>query len=186
MCISLTSYSQIERVNVGDFNYMRIVDNNFTVQNVSYKDLRGLHVCSDEFSHAKIQPSLSISSKKTKKGIQKQWNLEFHLHSLKRDAFSLKKGDKVLIKLLDDSVITLVTSKVDINTDDYGTFLHLEINLPEVTINKISLKGVKKVRIETIPDVCDTDYENNEIGSFIVSAKKIFKDMSNPTTKKAF
>ena len=71
LCISVNSYSQIERVNVGDYVYMRVIDNNFTAHSVSYRDLGGMHACIDESSHAKIRPSLYIHWKKQKGGFKK-------------------------------------------------------------------------------------------------------------------
>lgn len=171
LCISVNSYSQIERVNVGDYVYMRVIDNNFTAHSVSYRDLGGMHACIDESSHVKIRPSLYYSLEKTKRGIQKRWFLKFNLHSFKRDAFSLKNGDNLLLKLFDDSIITLITSKVDISSDEYGTFLYFEAKLTDTELNKISSIGVKKLRIETIPYVCDAVYDNDEIGTFVINAK---------------
>ena len=92
----------------------------------------------------------------------------------------MKKGGKILIKLFDESVITLVVRSVDITEDyEYGTWFTPSAKLSEANFNKITQIGVKKIRFETYPKVFDVNYETDIIGVFLKDASKIIKEKIN-------
>lgn len=95
----------------------------------------------------------------------------------------MKKGGKILIKLFDDSIITLVTNEVTIKEDyEYGTWFLPSAKLSDINYKKITEIGVKKVRFETFPQVFDVTYDKDIIGAFLKEAAPILKDKINDKT----
>ena len=120
---------------------------------------------------------------KTKKGTIKKWQLGFTGRCSRESNFTMGKGGKILIKLFDDSVITLITNHVQIKEDyEYGTWFLPTANLSDANFKKITEIGVKKVRFETFPKVFDVNYENDIIGEFLKEATPILKEKANGKT----
>ena len=95
----------------------------------------------------------------------------------------MNKGGKILIKLFDDSVITLTTNSVQIKEDyEYGTWFLPTARLSDANFKKITEIGVKKVRFETFPQVFDVNYEKDIIGAFLKEAAPILKEKANSNT----
>ena len=95
----------------------------------------------------------------------------------------MNKGGKILIRLFDDSVITLITNSVQIKEDyEYGTWFLPTANLSDANFKKLTEIGVKKVRFETFPQVFDVNYENDIIGGFLKAAAPILKEKANSKT----
>jgi len=187
MLFAVKSYSQLERVDMGDYKYFTDVDKKKTIYCVQYKGSKGSHFCIEEANHVEISPSLDYAFEKTKKGTVKYWELSFSLHSCMNYAFSMRKGNRILLRLFDDTVLTLLSTYVDLKSEDeYGTFLFVDTKISNSVLNRIKAIGVKKIRIETTPYVCDAFYENDEIGVFVKEAIDIINKMTKSTTKKAF
>lgn len=97
--------------------------------------------------------------------------------------FTMKKGGKIMLRLFDDSVITLVAQHVDIKEDyEYGTWFLPSAKLSETIFNRIIKNGVKKVRFETYPKVFDVNYEKDIIGVFLKDASQVLKEKINDKT----
>ena len=108
---------------------------------------------------------------------------------------TVPKGGKLLIKLMDDSIIELSTIMEYAGTvrdvhningyvySDYTIFPSFPLSTEQ--IDQIS-KGVKKIRLETTLDVVDKEFKKDKIGQIIsveydliksaLSQKKSFSD----------
>ena len=179
------SNAQIERVTVGDFEYITAVDNSKTLHYVRHSGSVYSHVCVDDAKHVKVTPSLDYVFEKTKTGRVKYWEIRFSLHSPRSHAFTMKKTDKIIMRLFDGTLINLNPSYLELRDEEgYGTFLFVNAKLSSSEFNRILSSGVSKLRIETLPYVCDAIYEKDEIGLFTNEAKKIIELMLNPNTSK--
>ena len=168
---------------IGDFRLIYGKEGNKTLYQISYKGFKGEVVGSDwEFS-GRVKPNCGYVVEKTKKGTIKKWQLGFTGRCSRESNFTMGKGGKILIKLFDDSVITLITNHVQIKEDyEYGTWFLPTANLSDANFKKITEIGVKKVRFETFPKVFDVNYENDIIGEFLKEATPILKEKANGKT----
>lgn len=93
----------------------------------------------------------------------------------------MNKGGKILLRLFDGSIITLLTRNVGIEEDsENGRVWFLpSAKLTESNFNKIVKVGVKKIRFDTYPKVFDVTYDNDVIGEFLEEASRIIKEKQN-------
>lgn len=152
-------------------------------------------ICSHENVRSmkdKVVFSVALCLNQSKEGT------DFYNISLKTTALSpitVPKGGKLLIKLMDDSIIELSTIMEYAGTvrdvhningyvySDYTIFPSFPLSTEQ--IDQIS-KGVKKIRLETTLDVVDKEFKKDKIGQIIsveydliksaLSQKKSFSD----------
>lgn len=168
---------------IGNFRLIYATEANTTMYQLSYKGFKGEVGGSDGEFGGRVSPNYSYVVEKTKKGTIKYWKLGFTGRCLRESNFTMNKGGKILIKLFDNSVITLIANSVDIKEDyEYGTWFLPSARLSDVNLKKITNIGVKKVRFETFPKVFDVIYENDIIGKFLKEAAPILKEKANGKT----
>ena len=172
--------AQITQEEIGDFRCFYGDNAHQTIYSVSYKGFKGEQGGTDGDYVGRVSPSYEYIIEKTAKGNIKSWCLAFTGRCSRKAGFTMKKGGKILIKLFDESVITLVVRSVDITEDyEYGTWFTPSAKLSEANFNKITQIGVKKIRFETYPKVFDVNYETDIIGVFLKDASKIIKEKIN-------
>ncbi len=168
---------------IGDFRLIYGKEGNKTLYQISYKGFKGEVGGSDGEFSGRVKPNCGYVVEKTKKGTIKKWQLGFTGRCSRESNFTMGKGGKILIKLFDDSVITLITNHVQIKEDyEYGTWFLPTANLSDANFKKITEIGVKKVRFETFPKVFDVNYKNDIIGEFLKEATPILKEKANGKT----
>ena len=176
-------WAQAALEEIGDFRLIYGHESGKTIYEISYKGLKGNRNGSDGEFAGSVGPNYSYVTVKTKKGTLKYWNLGFTGCCDRKTNFTMKKGGKILIKLFDDSIITLVTNEVTIKEDyEYGTWFLPSAKLSDINYKKITEIGVKKVRFETFPQVFDVTYDKDIIGAFLKEAAPILKDKINDKT----
>lgn len=168
---------------IGDFRCIYGKEAGHTIYQISYKGFKGNRNGTDGQFAGTVSPSYSYIAEKTKKGTTKYWKLGFTGRCERKTGFTMNKGGKILIKLFDDSTITLIANSVGIKEDyEYGTWFTPSAKLSEANYNKITQLGVKKVRFETFPQVFDVEYKEDIIGVFLKEAAPILKEKINSGT----
>ena len=168
---------------IGDFRFIYGKEGSKTMYQISYKGFKGEVGGTDGEFGGRVSPEYWYVIEKTKKGTIKYWQLGFTGRCSRKSNFTMNKGGKILIKLFDDSVITLITNSVHIKEDyEYGTWFLPAAKLSDANFKKITEVGVKKVRFETFPQVFDVNYENDVIGAFLKEAAPILKERANSNT----
>ena len=168
---------------IGDFRIIYGAEARKSIYQISYKGFKGEVGGTDGQFGGRVSPDYLYVEEKTKKGNLKYWKLGFKGRCNRKTGFTMKKGGKILLKLFDNSVISLVTHDVSIKEDyEYGTWFLPTAKLSNINYNKIIQVGVKKVRFETFPQVFEVEYEKDIIGVFLKEATPIIKEIINNKT----
>ena len=175
--------AQASMEEIGDFRLIYGKDATKTIYSISYKGLKGDRNGSDGDFVGCVSPGYQYTSEKTKKGTIKYWTLEFTGRCGRKSNFTMNKGGKIMLRLFDDSIITLVAQSVNIREDyEYGTWFLPSAKLSQTNFDKITKIGVKKVRFETYPKVFDVNYDEDIIGVFLKESSQILNEKINDKT----
>lgn len=173
--------AQVSQEEIGDFRLFYGKDSKQTIYSISYKGFKGEVGGTDGEFGCRVSPDYEYVEEKTSKGTLKYWRLGFTGRTSRPTGVTMNKGGKILIRLFDDSTITLLTENVRIKEDyanDRVWFLP-SAKLTETNYNKIIKVGVKKIRFDTYPKVFDVTYDNDIIGEFLKEASRIIKEKLN-------
>lgn len=173
--------AQVSQEEIGDFRLFYGKDSKQTVYSISYKGFKGEVGGTDGEFGCRVSPTYKYIEEKTAKGILKYWCLSFTGRTSRPTGVTMNKGGKILLRLFDGSIITLLTRNVGIEEDsENGRVWFLpSAKLTESNFNKIVKVGVKKIRFDTYPKVFDVTYDNDVIGEFLEEASRIIKEKQN-------
>jgi hypothetical protein len=174
--------AQVAVEDIGIYTCYYGKDSQKTIYELSYKHGGERSGTDGEFGGT-VSPNYSYVEEKTKKGVLKYWKLGFTGRCRRETGFTMNKGGKILIRLFDNSVITLITNHVGIEESyERGTWFFPSAKLSTENYNKIMQHGIKKLRFETYPKVFDVEYNVDEIGVFLKKATSILKEKINNKT----
>lgn len=183
MFIPIFLRAQVAMEDIGDYRYFCGKDATKTIYELAYVGFKGDRRGTDGEFGGTVSPSYSYVEEKTKKGVLKYWKLGFTGRCSREFGFTMNKGSKILIRLFDNSVITLITNHVGIEeSSERGTWFLPSAKLSTANYNKIVQHGIKKLRFETYPKVFDVEYDKDEIGVFLKEATLIIKGKINSKT----
>lgn len=175
--------AQVAMEDIGDYRYFCAKDAKKTIYQLSYVGAKGDRRGSDGDFGGTVSPDYSFVEEKTNKGIQRYWKLGFTGRCSREIGFTMNKGSKILIRLFDNSVITLITNHVGMEeSSGRGMWFLPSAKLSTTNYNKIVQHGIKKLRFETYPKVFDVEYDKDEIGVFLKEATSILKEKINSKT----
>lgn len=129
----------------------------------------------------KVVFSVALNAEQNKSG---QVFYNFSLKATALSPITVPKGGKLLIKLMDDSIIELSTVMEYAGTvrdvhnvngfvfSDYTIFPTFLVT--EEQIDKIS-KGVKKIRLETTMEPADKEFKKDKIGNIVSAEYELIK-----------
>lgn len=175
--------AQIAMEDIGKYTYYYGKDSKNTIYQLSYKKLGGQRLGTDGEFKGVVSPNYRYVEEKTRKGVIKYWKLSFTGRSGRKIGFTINKGSKILIRLFNDNVMTMITNDAGVDEiNEYGTWFHATVKLSASDYNKIVQRGIKKIRFETYPKVFDVEYKYDEIGIFLQEADSILKEKINNQT----